>query len=118
MFFTFGISKAPKSINQLISRFDLESDNIDYYTMHQANRMMNEKIKSKLKIPAEKYPYSLNDFGNTSCASIPVTYVTQLQQNLKAEKLKHIACGFGVGLSWGSVYFETDNIVVSDLIEI
>jgi 3-oxoacyl-[acyl-carrier-protein] synthase-3 len=116
--FTFGISKAPKSINQLISRFDLDSDNIDFYTMHQANRMMNEKIKFKLKIPAEKYPYSLNDFGNTSCASIPVTYVTQLQQNLKAEKLKHIACGFGVGLSWGSVYFETDNIVVSDLIEI
>jgi 3-oxoacyl-[acyl-carrier-protein] synthase-3 len=116
--FTFGISKAPKSIKQLIAEFDLDLDEIDYYSMHQANRMMNEKIKSKLKIPAEKYLYSLADFGNTSCASVPMTYVTQLQQQLKAEKLKHIACGFGVGLSWGSVYFETESIVVPDLIEI
>ena len=32
--------------------------------------------------------------------------------------IKNIACGFGVGLSWGSVYFETDCITVPDLIEI
>lgn len=116
--FAFGISKAPKSVNQLISKFDLNIDNIDYFTMHQANRMMNEKIKLKLKIPVEKYPYSIRDFGNTSCASIPMSYVTQLQDELKSKILKHIACGFGVGLSWGSVYFETENITVPDLIEI
>ena len=31
---------------------------------------------------------------------------------------KFICCGFGVGLSWGTVAFETDNIVVSDLVEV
>lgn len=116
--FTFGISKAPKSIKQLISKFDLDIDEIDFFTMHQANRMMNEKVRSKLKVAVEKYPYSIADFGNTSCASIPMTYVAQMQQNLRTDNLKHIACGFGVGLSWGTAYFETKNIIVPDLIEI
>jgi len=40
-----------------------------------------------------------------------------LKNELERNKLRHIACGFGVGLSWGSVYFETDKIVCSELIE-
>lgn len=116
--FIFGISKAPKSIKQLLAKYGLDIDEIDFFTMHQANLMMNEKVRSKLKVPVEKYPYSIADFGNTSCASIPMTYVAQMQQNLRTDNLKHIACGFGVGLSWGTVYFETDSIVVPDIIEI
>jgi len=79
---------------------------------------MNEKIRKKLKLPVEKVPYSLKDFGNTSSASIPLTMVTQLKNELETKSLNHIACGFGVGLSWGSVYFNTDKIVVSPLIEL
>lgn len=116
--FTFGISKAPKSINQLLDFFQLNVDNVDFFIMHQANKMMNEKIKSKLKISDSKFPYSIRDFGNTSCASIPMTMVTELREQLQTSKLNNIACGFGVGLSWGSVYFETEKIVVSDLVEI
>ena len=43
--------------------------------------------------------------------------VTELREKLISQKLKHIACGFGVGLSWGSVYFETENIICPKLIE-
>ena len=39
-------------------------------------------------------------------------------EEIKTKLLKHIGCGFGVGLSWGSVYFETDKIVCSNLIEL
>ncbi len=60
----------------------------------------------------------MEEFGNTSCASIPLALVTRERRKLIEEKLKHIACGFGVGLSWGSAYFETDRIVVPELIEI
>lgn len=116
--FTFGISKAPKSINQLVDFFQLDLEKVDFFIMHQANKMMNEKIKSKLKLSDSKCPYSIYEFGNTSCASIPLTMVTEMNEQLQVLKLKNIACGFGVGLSWGSVYFETDKIVVSELIEI
>ena len=32
--------------------------------------------------------------------------------------MKMIGSGFGVGLSWGTVAFSTDNMVVSDLVEV
>jgi len=116
--FAFGIKRAPESVNKLIEEFHLDKNQIDYFTFHQANLFMNEQIRKKLKLPAEKVPYSLKDFGNTSSASIPLTMVTQLKNELETKSLSHIACGFGVGLSWGSVFFKTDKIVCSELIEI
>jgi 3-oxoacyl-[acyl-carrier-protein] synthase-3 len=116
--FSFGTSEAPKSVDGLISNFDLDKETIDYFVFHQANMFMNEKIRKKLKIPVEKVPYSLSRFGNTSSATIPLTMVSEIEKELAGSKKKIIACGFGVGLSWGSVYFETDKIVVSPLIEL
>jgi len=116
--FTFGISQAPANIKELAEHFKLNLENIDYFIFHQANKFMNEKIRKKLSIPAEKVPYSIERFGNTSCATIPLTMVTEMKDKLQNNALSHIACGFGVGLSWGSVYFETDKIVISDLVEI
>jgi 3-oxoacyl-[acyl-carrier-protein] synthase-3 len=116
--FSFGIKRAPESMDKLLNEFHLDKEQVDYFIFHQANLMMNEVIRKKLQLPVEKVPYSLKDFGNTSSAAIPLTMVTQLQKELINKHLHHIACGFGVGLSWGSVYFSTDKIVCSDLIEI
>ncbi len=116
--FSFGITKAPKSVKQLCEHFGIDKDNVDIFTFHQANLMMNEMIRKKLKLPEEKVPYCMDEFGNTSCASIPLALVTREREKLQTQTVKHIACGFGVGLSWGSVYFETDKIVVPKLIEI
>lgn len=116
--FSFGISKAPKSVKQLAEEFDISLEDIDIFTFHQANMMMNEMIRKKLKIAPEKVPYSICEFGNTSCASIPLTLVTQERDRLQNELINHVAVGFGVGLSWGSVWFETNKIKVPQLIEI
>ncbi len=116
--FSFGITKAPKSVRQLSEHFGIDLDTVDLFTFHQANMMMNEKIRKKLRLPEEKVPYSMDEFANTSCASIPLTLVVREADKLRNEKLRHVACGFGVGLSWGSAYFETDRICVPDLIEL
>ena len=116
--FSFGITEAPKSVNGLIEAFNLDKDNIDYFTFHQANLFMNEQIRKKLKIPSEKVPYSLKNLGNTSSAAIPLTMVTELYKDINERKLNHIACGFGVGLSWGSIFFTTDRIICPSLVEI
>lgn len=116
--FSFAISKAPKSIKGLLSNFDISQDEIDCFVMHQANMFLNETIRKKLKVSAEKMPYCMDRFGNTSCASLPLTLVSERQNDLRNHSMKIVACAFGVGLSWGSVYFETEKIVVPDLIEI
>jgi len=116
--FSFGISKAPKSISSLLNKYEIDPDSIDYYLFHQANLFMNEKIRKKLKIPAEKVPYSLKNFGNTSSATIPLTIVNELGVELRNKKSNIVACGFGVGLSWGTVSFSTENLVCPGLLEI
>lgn len=116
--FSFGITKAPKSVKQLCEQYSIDKDKVDIFSFHQANKMMNEMIRKKLKLSIEQVPYCMDEFGNTSCASIPLVLVTRERARLQNEKLTHIACGFGVGLSWGSVYFETEKITVPELIEI
>lgn len=115
--FSFGISVAPKSVKKLLEYTGKEITNFDYVVFHQANMMMNEKIRKKLKIDEEKVPYSLTNYGNTSSASIPLTIVTQLKDKMSGVK-NILACGFGVGLSWGTVSFKTNDLIISDLVEL
>ena len=116
--FTFGISKAPKSVNAILEHFEINKEDISYYIFHQANLFMNEKIRTKLKIVPEKVLYSLSDYGNTSSASIPLTMVTRLGSELNGGSKKYLACAFGVGLSWASVIFEGSGIKCPGIIEI
>ena len=115
--FAFGILRAPQSVNKVLEYSSIPRESVDYYLFHQANLFMNEKIRKKLKLSEKQVPYSLNDFGNTSSATIPLTMTTQIRNQLNDRPLKIIACGFGVGLSWGTVYFETNNIICPELIE-
>lgn len=116
-FFLFGVIVAPKSVRRLAEHFGFDYQESDYFVFHQANMKMNEKIAKKLNLQAEKVPSSMYYFGNTSSASIPLTIVTQLKGKCNG-KTKFICCGFGVGLSWGTVAFETRDIVISDLVEV
>lgn len=114
--FGFGISTAPKSVKKLAEHFNFDYQKSDYFIFHQANMKMNNMIVKKLKLSEDKVPSCMKYFGNTSSASIPLTIVTQLKET--AANKKFICCGFGVGLSWGTVTFETKDIVISDLVEL
>lgn len=116
--FAFAITTAPKSIKKLVAEYSLNSEEVEYYIFHQANRKINETISKKLKLREDQVPYSMTHFGNTSSASIPITIVTQLADKLANKKTEMIGCGFGVGLSWGTVHFTTDNPVISKLVEL
>lgn len=116
--FSFGISVAPKSIKRLAEYYMFDYLDCDYLVLHQANMKMNQTIQKKLKFEDEKVPSSMYNFGNTSSASIPLTIVTQLKGKVENKKTRFLCCGFGVGLSWGTVAFVTDNIIISDLVEV
>lgn len=116
--FSFGIMTAPESIKKLAKHFEFDYHEADYYVLHQANLKMNDMIIRRLKLAPEKFPSCMYHFGNTSSASIPLTMVTQLKDSLETRPTKLICCGFGVGLSWGTVAFETNHVVVSDLVEV
>ena len=116
--FTFAFFNVPKSLKALMTRYEIDMDSIDYLLLHQANKYLCEAICKKMKVPEGKVPFNIDRFGNTSGTSIPLLMVTELRSQLRNQKLMHLACGFGVGLSLGSSYFCTDHIVVPELIEV
>lgn len=114
--FAFGLKSAPSAYKELVEKYGITEENVDFLCLHQANKFLCEKIRKKLKFPIEKVPYNIEDFGNTSGASIPLLLVTALKHQLRNESLNLVGIGFGVGLSWGSAYFHTNKIVVPELI--
>jgi 3-oxoacyl-[acyl-carrier-protein] synthase III len=116
--FNFSITKVHPQISNLMTTYNLQNSDFDYFVFHQANKLIIETIRKKLKIEPEKVPYSLSKYGNTSSASIPLTIVTELQNEVRSKKLSLLLCGFGVGLSWGTATLELDSIICPDLIEI
>lgn len=117
---TFAISRPPKSIQQLIEDYhiDVNSD-IDYYLIHQANKLIVDRVVKKLKLPIEKVPYDLEEFGNLGGASIPSLMVTRIAEPLRADNPVRMLCSsFGLGLSWGTMLLTTQHIVIPELIEI
>lgn len=115
--FAFATREVPASITALMEAFQMTLDEVDAFVMHQANKLMNETIRKKLKIPADRTPYSLDRFANTSSASIPLTLVTALQPRPEGRTLRLLMSGFGVGLSWGSVVLTARDMACLPLIE-
>ncbi|WP_274973051.1 ketoacyl-ACP synthase III [Bacteroides fluxus] len=116
--FSFSVKDPPASMRNLCEHFHIDMQSIDYLLLHQANHYMDEKIGKKLNIPAEKIPYSMMQYGNTSSASIPMTMVVGVGKELEQKKVLTLMCGFGAGLSWGSALITLDHIKCLDLIEV
>ncbi|MFT4681170.1 MAG: 3-oxoacyl-[acyl-carrier-protein] synthase-3 [Granulosicoccus sp.] len=116
--FAFGLSTVPKGIKRLLELTKTPADFIDALVLHQANQFLSDLIAKKVGVGKEKVPSSLYNFGNTSCATIPVTLVAELRNQLKNEDMKLILAGFGVGLAWSNVLLSTYKIVCPEIIEI
>lgn len=100
--FKFAVKKVPSVITELIDKSDYSLEEIDYIVLHQANRRIIESIAKKLKLPIEKFPMNIENFGNTSSASIPLLLDTlNKNQTFKADD-KLILMGFGAGLTWAA----------------
>lgn len=114
--FNFAIRVVPKSIKEIVEYSGTTLGDVDYVIYHQSNRFMTDFFTKRLKIDQSKVPYSIDRFGNTSSASIPLTIVSELSGSLKGKK-RTVLCGFGAGLSWGTAAITFNDCRISPLIE-
>jgi 3-oxoacyl-[acyl-carrier-protein] synthase-3 len=100
--FNFVISNVHKDIDTLIETMDWQKENVGLFALHQANDFMVNYIRKKLKVPAEKVPTNVKNYGNTGPATLPLLFSDICStQSFNLDKV--ILSGFGVGLSWGSI---------------
>uniref|UniRef100_A0A1G4NUD5 Beta-ketoacyl-[acyl-carrier-protein] synthase III n=1 Tax=Izziella formosana TaxID=1653389 RepID=A0A1G4NUD5_9FLOR len=101
--YKFAVSKVPDSINKCLQKVDLNSDDITWLLLHQANQRILETVASKLKIPTEKVLSNIQFYGNTSAASIPIALDEAFSTGYICHKDTIAIAGFGAGLTWGSI---------------
>ncbi len=114
----FALREIKPNVNDLLKTFELSESQVDFYVFHQANKLLNTLIQKQLKIPDNKILNSIELYGNTSCATIPVTLCSSKDKIETIVKRKALLCGFGVGLSWGSCHVDLNDTYISEVIEI
>jgi 3-oxoacyl-[acyl-carrier-protein] synthase-3 len=114
---SFSTQRVPPAVHRTVEYAEMNIDEIDYFIFHQANRMINDTIRKKLRLPEEKVPSTLKELGNTSGASIPVTITAKILDQLKAKRNRLLLGGFGIGLSWGTCIIDIEGACFPSLIE-
>lgn len=102
--FKFAVRSVPEAINEVLDQMKLAKEDVDYYILHQANRRIVESVAKRLGEPIEKFPMNLEEYGNTSSASIPLLLDELYRGGKLPEGSRLIMAGFGAGLSWGASY--------------
>ena len=115
--FSFAINDVSNSVLDFRRKFNISEDDIDYYIFHQAQDLILDNIIDACDISPDKELRSLNDYGNTSGTSVPVTASANRDILQSQEKANLLFCGFGVGLSWGCIYTEVDTKNILPIIE-
>jgi 3-oxoacyl-[acyl-carrier-protein] synthase-3 len=104
--FKFAVKKVPECIEQVLLKANTEIEQVKYFCLHQANKRIINSVAKRLKQPEEKFPMNLDQYGNTSAASIPIL-LDELYKKGQLEKGdKILLSGFGGGLTWGAALVE------------
>lgn len=107
--FSFSITDVVKTIKKFMEQNRISPEEPDLFILHQANAMIMKSIAQKCKIPQEKVPLPIYQYGNTASSSIPLAIVDTLENQSFGKKRLHVlASGFGLGLSWGITSFYLD----------
>ena len=113
--FSFAITRPPISIKKMMEKYGLTTENVDYFLIHQANKLIVDRIVKKLKLPLEKTPYDLQEFGNLGGASVPMLMTYNIPNELQTRPLTLLCSSFGLGLTWGTMILRTQKMVVLEV---
>ncbi|MGN0730485.1 MAG: ketoacyl-ACP synthase III [Treponema sp.] len=116
--FDFTMKRVQDSVLKILEYAGKQASDMDYFVMHQANKMILQNIALALGVPSEKIPIgTMTEFGNQCGASIPCTFSYMIRDAVQNNSNKVLLSGFGVGLSWANCILDINNIYCSDLIE-
>jgi 3-oxoacyl-[acyl-carrier-protein] synthase-3 len=104
--YNFTLKTVPVAFDQLLTRSGLSIGQIDYFILHQANKFMLDRLRTRMKIPEEKFFIDMRSTGNTVSSTIPIAFESARKKNLIKAGDRVALIGFGVGLSWAATIVE------------
>lgn len=114
--FSFAITHPALSVKKFMDDFGIDKENdIDYFLIHQANKLIVDRLVKKLKLNPDKVPYNLQKFGNLGGASIPMLMVSEIAEDLQTKPMTLLCSSFGLGLTWGTMLLKCKSVCVKTL---
>ncbi len=104
--FKFATRVLPMCIEKVLEKASLTKDDIDYFVVHQANERIIRHVYKKMKITSDKFYLNVDEYGNTSAASIPLVLGEMNEKKLLKRGMKILCVGFGAGLTYGANLIE------------
>jgi 3-oxoacyl-[acyl-carrier-protein] synthase-3 len=104
--YRFAIRVVTPCATRLLGRCGRTVDEIDMFVPHQANLRIIEAAVDRLGIPRDRVCTNMQQFGNTSCASIPLCLEAARSSGRLKEGDLVLLMGFGAGLTWGACLLE------------
>lgn len=101
--FKFAVRVMGESSQRAVEKANLGPDDINMFIPHQANIRIMESARQRLNLPKEKMSVSVDKYGNTSAASIPLSVKQELENGRIKDDDVVVFVGFGGGLTWGSI---------------
>lgn len=104
--YKFATNALPKSFEIAAEKVGITKDDIDYFIPHQANVRIIETAAKKLGVSMDKFIVTLDHYGNTSSASIPIALNESIEKGIIKRGMKLALIGFGAGLTYGGIVME------------
>lgn len=114
--FNFTLRAVPPLVARTLALSGVPAEGHDAFLFHQANRFMLNHLAKKAKLPADRVPININEFGNTSSASIPLLLTTSLRERLQQGPARVAMFGFGVGYSWAAASLDIGPLSIVDTV--
>ena len=97
-----AVRRIVETVTECLEKCKLKLDDVQMIISHQMNARIIESAAKRLELPPEKYFININEYGNTSSASVPLAF----DQVVREGKIKRgdivILVAFGAGLTWGA----------------
>lgn len=99
--FNFAVKTIVKVITHFLEKYNLSADDVKYVVPHQANYRIIRAAASRQPIPEEKFFINIEEYANTSAASIAIALDEMSRDGLLEPGDLIITVGFGAGLTYG-----------------
>ncbi len=101
--YVHAVKRMCEVIHEGLAKSKLQLSDVDLFLFHQANLRINEAVGQELKIPAEKVFNTIQKYGNTTAATIPIGMCDAQQAGVLKPGMLVALTAFGSGFTWGNV---------------
>ena len=103
--FKMAVTLLPQVAGELLAKAGMTMRDVDWVIPHQANLRINEAFRARMDIPANKIYNNIQQYGNTTAATIPIALDELIENNRLKPKDTIMFIGLGAGLTWGGVIY-------------